>query len=159
MISRELLMDIMIKGRMDCYVSKTDSYNPYRISDIYDWSYKLEVNELLYTDSYRGVNPYSGVEYVYEKDNHIPIWSCDYVGYVNHNSSITTKEVYHFLKEARGEHLQHCDKDLFMNYTYKKGKLKYESSFEGDVHSILQIENYYYENLLIAQHIAAGRLK
>ena len=98
----------------------------------------------MFTDSYRGVNPYSGVEYVYEKGNNVPAWSSDYVGYVSQNNDISSEEVYKFLKEARGSHLKNCDYNLFSNYNYNNGKLKYETSFKGEVNSLLQIENFYY---------------
>lgn len=55
---------------------------------MYDLKFKLEIGDLIFTDSYRGFNPYSGVEYVYEKDN-IPVWSCDYVGYVDKDANFS----------------------------------------------------------------------
>jgi len=36
---------------------------------------------------------------------------------------------------------------------------KYETVFQGDANSLLQIEDFYYNNLLAAQQITAGRLK
>jgi hypothetical protein len=54
--------DTLITGRMECYIKKSPSYNPYTKSDLYDWTFKLETDDLIFTDSYRGFNPYSGVE-------------------------------------------------------------------------------------------------
>ena len=114
---------------------------------------------MIFTDSYRGFNPYSGVEYVYEKNNSIPVWSCDYVGYVNQNNNVSSEEIYKFLKEARGNHLNTCGNNLLSNHTYENGIFKYETFLRGDIHSLLQVENFYYKNLLVAQQITAGRLK
>lgn len=159
MVSEEKLIKAIIKGRYECYVRKNSSYNPYTRSEIYDWDFKLEIDDLIFTDSYRGFNPYSGVEYVYEKDSKIPVWSCDYIGYVNQNSPISSEYIYKFLKEARGNHLKHCQYNLFSDHTYEKGMLKYQTSFQGNLQSLLQIENFYYRNQLVAQQMTAGRLK
>lgn len=152
-------MKILAEGRYECYVRKNSSYNPYKKSEVYDWDFKLEIDDFIFTDSYRGINPYSGVEYIYEKDNNIPAWSCDYVGYVNQGANVSSEGIYKFLKEARGNHLKNCNGDLFSNYIYENGMLKYETTFQGDVNSLLQIENFYYNNLLVAQQMTAGRPK
>lgn len=89
----------------------------------------------------------------------MPVWSCDCVGYVNHDVKISSEEIYKFLKEARGRHLKYCQGNLFSNYDYENGMLKYETYFHGDVNSILQTENFYYKNILVAQQVTAGRLK
>lgn len=34
---------------------------------------------------------------------------------------------------------------------------KYEALFQGDINSILQIENLYFKSLLVAQQMTAGR--
>ena len=114
---------------------------------------------MTFTDSYRGFNPYSGVEYVYEKNNNIPVWSCDYVGYANQNSDVASAEIYKFLKEARGNHLTNCGDNLFSNFTFENGLFKYVTSFQGDINALLQTENIYNNSLLVAQQITAGRLK
>lgn len=159
MISREQLAKILIKGRYECYVKKSASFNPYKKSVLYDWEFKFETEHLLFTDSYRGVNPYSGVEYVFEKGNGIPSWTCDYIGYVNKDSNISSAAIYEFLKEARGNHLKNCNNDLFSNYEYENGLFKYETTFQGDLYSLLQIENFFYNNLPVAQQMTAGRLR
>lgn len=159
MVSKEKLIKTLIKGRHECYIKKSPSNNPYTKSILYDWDFKMEIDDLIFTDSYRGFNPYSGVEYVYEKDNSIPVWSCDYVGYVNQDNTVSSEKIYEFLKEARGSHLNNCDNNLFSNYTYKNEIFRYETTFQGDVSSLLQVENFYYQELLVAQQITAGRLK
>ena len=159
MITKEKLIKTIIKGRCECYVKKSSSYNPYTKSIVYDWDFRIEVDDLIFSDSYRGFNPYSGVEYIYMKGNDIPIWSCDYVGYVNQEASFPVEQIYNFLKESRGNHIKNCKENLFSNYRYENGMLKYITSFQGDINSLLQIENFYYENLLVAQQISAGRLK
>lgn len=159
LISKEKLIKTLLKGRYECYVRKNSSYNPYTKSVVYDWEFKLEIDDLVFTDSYRGYNPYSGVEYVYEKGNNIPVWSCDYIGYVNQDVEVSSDEIYKFLKEARGNHLRNCKDNLFSNYIYENDLFKYETSFQGDVNSLLQIENSYYKILLVAQQITAGRLR
>ncbi|HBR01011.1 MAG TPA: hypothetical protein DD738_00165 [Ruminiclostridium sp.] len=107
MVSVDELMRMLIKGRLECYVKKSSTYNPYTKSVLYDWGFKLQIGDLLFTDSYRGFNPYSGVEYIYENNNNIPIWTCDYVGYVN--SCVSGEEVYRLLKEARKNYLKNCN--------------------------------------------------
>lgn len=159
MISKEKIIKTIIKGRDECYVKKTPSYNPYTKSILYDWDFKLEIDDLIFTDSYRGINPYSGVEYVYEKASSIPVWYSDYVGYVNQDNNVSSEEIYRFLKEARGNHLHTCKNNLFSNYAYENEAFKYETLFQGDISSLLQMENFYYKNMLVAQQITAGRLK
>lgn len=159
MISEEKLIKALIKSRYECYVKKNSSYNPYTKSKLYDWEFKLKIDDMTFTDSYRGFNPYSGVEYVYEKDNNIPVWSCDYVGYVNQDAKVSSDEIYKFLKEARGNHLMNCKGNLFSNYTYEDEMFRYKALFQGDINSILQIENFYFKSLLVAQQITAGRYR
>lgn len=159
MILQEKLMKALIKGKYESYVKQSSSYNPYSKSVLYDWEFKLPIDDLLYIDYFRGFNPYSGVEYIYEKENDIPIWSCDYVGYVKQDIDVSAEEIYNFLKESRGSHLLHCDNNLFSNYKYENNTFQYETYFQGDITSLLQIENFYYNNLLIAQQMSSGRLK
>lgn len=158
MISKESLMRILINGRYECYVRKNSSYNPYTKSELYDWDFKLQIDDCIFTDSYRGFNPYSGVEYVFEKDNNMPVWSCDYVGYVKQNEIISDEEIYKFLKEARGNHLKDCNNNLFTDYKYENGIFKYDTFFQGNISALFQIENFYYKDLLIAQQMTSGRL-
>ncbi len=159
MISQEKLMKALIKGKYESYIKQSSTYNPYSKSVLYDWEFKLPIDDLLYIDYFRGFNPYSGAEYVYEKDNNIPIWSCDYVGYVKQDMDVSAENIYNFLKESRGNHLLHCNNKLFSNYKYENNIFQYETYFQGDITSLLQIENFYYNNLLIAQQISSGRLK
>lgn len=158
LLTKEKLIQILIKGRSDCYINKSSEYNPYTKSFLYDWEFKTQIDDFIFTDSYRGFNPYSGVEYVYEKNNNFPIWSCDYVGYVKENTIISINEVYSFLKEARASHLKGHNGDLFSNYSYEKGLFKYGTYFEGNINSLLQIEDFYYKNILVAQQVTAGRI-
>ncbi len=106
MISQEKLMKTLIKGKYESYIRQNSSYNPYTKSVLYDWEFKLQIDDLIYNDYFRGFNPYSGVEYIYENN-------------------------------------------IF----------QYETYFQGDVTSLLQIENFYYNNLLVAQQMTSGRLK
>jgi hypothetical protein len=80
MFSQDKLMQILIKGRYECYIKKSADYNPYKKSVLYDWEFKTEIYGFIFTNSYRGFNPYSGVEYVYPAGSDVPIWFCDYVG-------------------------------------------------------------------------------
>lgn len=159
MISKENLIKILKKGRYECYVRKNSSYNPYEKSEVYDWNFKIDIDDLTFSDSYRGFNPYSGVEYVYEKDNNIPVWSCDYVGYANQDADVSVEEIYKFLKEARGNQIKNSEDNLFSNYKYENKEFRYETSFQGSIYALLQIEKFYYKGLLVAQQITAGRLK
>lgn len=102
MISQDKLMQILIKGRHECYIKKSSDYNPYVKADLYDWEFMLPIEGFVFTDAYRGYNPYGGVEYVYRSQDELPIWSCDYIGYVSQNPKVTADKIYEFLKEARG---------------------------------------------------------
>jgi len=159
MISKEELMQLLIKGRYECYIMKSSDYNPYKKSILYDWDFKVQIGNFVYTDSYRGFNPYSGVEYIYKVGEDIPLWFCDYIGYVNENMGVATEMVYGFLKEARGSHLVNCNGNLFSDYQYENEVLRYETYFQGDINSLLQKEKFFYGDNLIAQQITAGRLK
>jgi hypothetical protein len=159
MLSKSDLIHTLKIGRIESYVKKTPEYNPYEKSELYDWHFEFKISDLIYTDSYRGFNPYSGVEYIYEINNQIPVWSCDYVGYVNQNDDVSTAKVYDFLKESRRNHLTDPHNDYLFGYHYKNGLFRYETSFHGESDALLQIEKFYYKEQLIAQQISAGRLK
>jgi hypothetical protein len=45
MITKEKLMETLIKGRYDCYVKKSPFYNPYKSSKLYDWEFSLELED------------------------------------------------------------------------------------------------------------------
>jgi hypothetical protein len=152
-------MYILIKGRYECYVRKSSDYNPYTRSDLYDWQFRIELDDFIFTDSYRGFNPYSGVEYVYMAGYEMPVWSCDYIGYVEPDNEIAAGVVYEFLKEARGAHLKNCNGDLFSDYQYKNSNLQYKTSFQVNTSALLQMENFFYKDKLIARQMSAGKLK
>ena len=159
MISQDKLMQILIKGRYECYIKKSIDYNPYVKSNLYDWEFKLPIIGFIFTDAYRGFNPYSGVEYVYKSLDELPVWSCDYVGYVNQEATVPTDRVYRFLKEARGAHLLNCNGNLFSDYSFESELFRYETHFQRDVNSLLQIEKFFYGDRLVAQQMTAGKLK
>ena len=156
---REKLIEILIRGRNECYVKKSAEYNPYVKSSLYDWEFRMKIDEYVFTDSYRGFNPYSGVEYVYDKEGKDVVWFCDYVGYVNDNEEIPAEEIYRFLKESRKNHLMNSKEHFFDGYRYEKGLLVYITSFNGNLDALLQMENFYYKGTLIAQQISSGKLK
>lgn len=159
MITKEKLMSLLVRGRQKCYIKKSSDYNPYKKSVLYDWEFAIEIDGFIFTDAYRGFNPYSGVEYVYSAGNSTPIWSCDYIGYVVPGAEISAERVYGFLKEARGAHLLNCNGELFLDYLYENGALQYKTHFQGDIGALLQVENFYFEDSLIAQQITAGSFK
>ena len=159
MITQDKLMQILIKGRYECYARKSADYNPYIKSDLYDWEFRLDIGEFLFTDSYRGFNPYSGVEYIYEAQAKMPLWFCDYIGYVNPNADVSADKIYAFLKEARGKHLMNCQGNLFSDYAYGNGVLRYKTCFQGNLTGLLQREEFFFKNKLVAQQFSAGRLE
>ena len=159
LLHRDELYRILIDGRQSCYVSKCQTYNPYEKSDIYDWHFEKAIDCYRFTDSYRGFNPYGGVEYIYLLNGSIPIWKCDYVGYVLSNCPVGAHEIYKFLKEARGCHLQECRSNLFSDFTYNKGLYCYMLKFEENSNGVLEKVDIYYDGLFVAQHIASGQLQ
>ena len=150
MIAADALIRAIIKGRTECYVKKSLQYNPYTPSDLYDWEFRLEQGDLIFTDAYRGFNPYSGVEYIYECGHANPCWRCDYVGYVAKEAAAFSGEIYGFLKGADG---------FLMDFTYADGMNRYESRFEGSFDALLQFETIYRDGTLAAQQLTAGQLK
>ncbi|WP_019849945.1 DUF5680 domain-containing protein [Desulfitobacterium sp. PCE1] len=158
MITQDRLMQILIKGRYECYARKSTDYNPYVKSDLYDWKFTLPIDNYSFTDAYRGFNPYSGVEYIYVDQIKLPIWSCDYIGYVNLDSIMSAEAIYAFLKEARGVHLMNCQGNLFFDYEYENEFLRYKTYFQGNLAGLLQKEEFFYKNKLVAQQLSAGRL-
>ncbi|KLU63322.1 hypothetical protein CEB3_c03020 [Peptococcaceae bacterium CEB3] len=159
MITQAKLFNIIISGRNECYVKKSPTYNPYSPGDIYDWHFKLEQEQYTFTDSYRGFNPYSGVEYIFSKMLRIPIWSCDYIGYALENTSIAEKEIYGFLKKARSAHLLGCDGNLLANYLYEHGGFRYQTTFSGNLNALLQVEEIHFCNYLVGRQVSAGYFK
>lgn len=158
-MTKDELISILITGRTECYVKKSSSYNPYVPGGRYDWDFELACGNYLFTDSYRGFNPYSGVEYIYIKDQRYPIWSCDYVGYAFSSAGVSEKEIYGFLKRGRSKHLTDCAGDLLADYSYKDGNYVYHTRFSGDLKAILQTEELYYQGTLIGIQTSAGYLK
>lgn len=159
MIDKEL-QNIIIDGRMSCYVSKTADYNPYKkAQDDYRWYFEKDYNAYQFTDAYRGFNPYSGMECIYKLGSDKPIWICDYIGYVLNNIDIDDLKVYEFLKEARGAHLKKSSDNLFYNYKYLKGDLTYHVVFEVNNDNILERADILYKDELVAQHIASGIIR
>jgi hypothetical protein len=73
MISNQELMSALIAGRSASYLKKSEEHNPYMKALLYDWEFRLHLGGLLYTDSYRGFNPYGGVEYIFENGRGLPI--------------------------------------------------------------------------------------
>ena len=159
MVNRKQLFSLLILRRTKCYIKKSPTYNPYVPSDIYDWYFELEQGKYLFTDSYRGFNPYSGVEYIYIKDRREPIWACDYVGNVQVNSFISEKDIYGFLKKARGMHLLNCGGDLTQEYSFRDGEFDYLSKFTGNFNAILQTEEIYYRGTIVGTQVSAGYLR
>jgi len=159
MIVKAQLIDILIIGRTECYVKRSSTYNPYVPGGFCDWNFELEQGEYLFTDSYRGFNPYSGIEYIYIKGRPDPPWSCDYVGYVLTNSFVSEKEIYGFLKKGRGKHLLDCCGNFFADYAYRDGDFGYKSRFNGNLNAILQTEEIYYLGTMVGTQVSAGYLR
>lgn len=157
--SKEKLLKVLIQGRLDSYVSKNEHYNPYLRSDLYKWHFEKTIAGFRFSDSYRGFNPYGGVEYVYFEAGQLPLWSCDYVGYVIKDIGLKEGEVYHFLKEARGKQLKECNDDFFSDYEYGRDDLVYKLLFQERNNEVLEKADIYYRDHLIAQHIASGQFK
>ncbi|WP_018306409.1 DUF5680 domain-containing protein [Desulfitobacterium hafniense] len=154
------LIEVLIKGRIECYVKKSSAYNPYSPGQIYDWDFKLSWGDYLFSDSYRGFNPYSGVEYIYYKERSEPIWSCDYVGYALAGAGVSEKEIYGFLKRGRGKHLLEwageCTGTLFSDYSYQEGDFGYQTRFRSSSQGVLQTEEIYCRGRLAATQLSAG---
>lgn len=159
MLTEAQLLDLIVRGRTECYIKKSPGFNPYTSGDIYDWHFELEQGQYIFSDSYRGLNPYSGVESIYFNGQHTPIWSCDYVGYALKNPSVTENEIYGFLKKARASHLLGCGENLMTNYSFKDGDFTYQTSFSGSFKSLLQIEEIRYCDSLVGRQVSAGYLK
>jgi len=131
------------------------SYQP---GKTYDWELELLVGKYIFKVSHRGTNPYSGVEYVFQEGNPLPIWSCDYVGYAKLKPRLTEKEIYGFLKKGRGMSLK-GRKVTFNNFGFDEGYFSYQLRFNGTFHfGLLQIEEIYHQGDLVAQQISAGHI-
>lgn len=152
------LMRALITGRSEAYIKRADGYNPYKKALLYDWEFRLHLGSLLYTDSYRGFNPYGGVEYLFENGRGLPLWSADYAGYACAGSGTTAESAYHFLKEARGRHLSSCGGNLFSRFDDQSGLFTYQVRFEGNAASLSQTEDIYYNGKLALHQLTAGRL-
>lgn len=151
------IIQTIIKGRKLCYVRKTEKINPYVKSDNdYDWTFEQKNELYRFTDSYRGFNPYSGVEVVYSNNYNRIIWTCDYVGYVLSESLEKPSKTYAFLKTARGKHLEECEGVFFSNFEFKNDMFLYKLLFECNGNSVLEKADIFHEEKLIAQHVASG---
>lgn len=157
MIDEKIIIEIIKQGRLNCYVKKSPEENPYNPGQIYNWEFEMPVGRYLYTDSYRGFNPYSGVEYIKDNDP-VPIWSCDYVGYAKATDAIPEEQIYNFLKRTRGSHLSSDIRNFFHNYSATEGDLDYLSAFSGDLKGLLQTEEIFYRGILVFRQVSAGRL-
>ena len=158
LIDEQELKEVLRTGRLECYVKTSPTFNPYKPGKIYDWKFELVVGKYLFKDSYRGTNPYSGIEYVLEEGNPLPLWSCDYVGYAKLKPMVTEKDVYGFLKKARGNHLENGKDNFLRHFDLFEGQFTYQSRFTGSLKGLLQIEEIYHEGDLVVQQISSGRL-
>jgi hypothetical protein len=152
------LIEVLITGRLECYAKTSLTFNPYHPGNIYDWEYERLVGKYLFKDSYRGTNPYSGVEYVFEEGKPLALWSCDYVGYAKLKPRVTEKDIYVFLKKGRGGHLKNGRDNFLKTFGFDEGQFKYQSRFNGSLYGLLQIEEIYHEGDLVAQQISAGHI-
>ena len=152
------LKEVLTTGRLECCVKNRQDIKPYQPGKIYDWELELLVGKYIFKVSHRGTNPYSGVEYVFEEGNPLPIWSCDYVGYAKLKRPLTEKEIYGFLKKGRGRSLQK-QKVTFLNFGFDEGYFSYQLRFDGSFcGGLLQIEEIYHQGDLVVQQISAGHL-
>jgi hypothetical protein len=158
LIDERELKEILITGRLECYVKTSPTFNPYQPGEIYDWEFELLVGRYLFKDLYRGTNPYSGVEYVFEEGNPLPLWSCDYVGYAKLKPLVTEKDIYGFMKMGRGSHLKDGRDNFLKNFDFDEGQFTYQSRFNGSLYGLLQIEEIYHEGDLVVQQISSGHL-
>jgi hypothetical protein len=150
-IEERELIEVLITGRLECYAKTSLTFNPYHPGNIYDWEYERLVGKYLFKDSYRGFNPYSGVEYVFEEGKPLALWSCDYVGYAKLKPRVTEKDIYGFLKKGRGGHLKNGRDNFLKTFGFDEGQFKYQSRFNGSLYGLLQIEEIYHEGDLVAQ--------
>jgi hypothetical protein len=157
LIDKCKLIELLRHGRLQCYVKKNPTDNPYSPGKIYDWEFELSFGQYLFTDSYRGFNPYSGVEYIFEKENPIPLWSCDYVGYAYLKFDVEEKAIYGFLKKARGSHLIENSQRFFADYTMSEGDFVYVSNCSGHLTGQLQIEEISHRGDLVCRQVTSGR--
>ena len=142
------------------YVNSTPDYNPYnKAKDDYDWHFENSNDKYKFTDSYRGFNPYSGIECVYANNSTKPFWISDYVGYVDLSCNIDSSKIYTFLKDARGNRLKNCNTDLFTNFDYVKDDLSYILKIQRIDNYVLEKVNILYNDNIVAQHIASGVIK
>jgi hypothetical protein len=158
LIEESKLIQILRHGRLECYIKKSPTSNPYSPGEKYDWEFEFSFGQYRFTDSYRGFNPYSGVENIFENENPIPFWSCDYVGYADITMGVSTKEIYGFLKKARGNHLNYNSQSLFDRYSMSEGEFDYVSNFSGNLTGLLQIEEITHRGILVCRQVASGRL-
>ena len=158
MIDERELKEVLIAGRLDCYVNTSPTFNPYQPGGIYDWEFEVLVGRYLFKDSYRGTNPYSGVEYVLNEGNPLPLWSCDYVGYAKLKPQVEEKDIYGLLKKGRGSHLKSGEDNFFKNFDFDESQFTYQSRFNGSISGLLQIEEIYHEGDLVFQQISSGHL-
>lgn len=52
-----------------------------------------------------------------------------------------------------------CNGNLFSDYSCENGLFRYETHFQGDVGALLQKEDFFFEDKLVAQQLTAGRIK
>ncbi|HZK56103.1 MAG TPA: DUF5680 domain-containing protein [Desulfosporosinus sp.] len=158
MIDERELINVLLNGRLECCMKNRKASNSYQTGKIYDWEIELFVGKYIYNVSHRGTNPYSGVEYVFEEGNPLPIWSCDYVGYAKLKRPSMEKEFYGFLKKGRKMSLK--DRQVtFFTFGFDEGYFSYQSRFTGSfVSGLLQIEEIYYQGDLVVQQITGGHL-
>lgn len=157
MILNSKMFHILKMGRIAGYVSVNNrGTSPYKKGDIYPNFFKISADGLMYTDQYRGFNPYSGTEYIYEEGNDKPIWYCDYIGWLEENIEISGKEAYAILRELRSLYIERIVDFARLDFTYEHNEKGIQVSFEGDWDQFKWVEKYYFQGSLIVTHFSCG---
>lgn len=134
---------VIRKGRLDSYVSKTDTFNPYQKDNEYDWRYEARYGFFTYCDRYSGNNPYNGLEEVFDRKGK-RVWVFEYLGTAHESYA---SEAYDLLKAGRRDGGELFEQGEW-RYQWQKEQLKdsileREECFYGDKQILMQVGNGY----------------
>ena len=115
----------------------------------------ISFGQYRFTDSYRGFTQLNiCVSHIVTR----PHWSWVSVFKNIFYSTVSAKEIYGFLKKARGNHLNNNSQTLFDRYYMSEGEFDYVSNFSGNLAGLLQIEEITYRGILVCRQVTSGRL-
>lgn len=161
-MSRDIsaLMNTIIQSKKQNLLSYFDGETDFIFDEEYDRCFLVDIpGGLIYQDSSRGTNPYSGTESLIDQDSGKKLWICDYTGSFTQSQSFDAAYIYPLLKSGRLLYLDTCDGGLFADISHEDDGYIYMTKAEGSIKSMLLTETIYSDAGLVFTQLSNCMLK